>query len=98
MHTCNATCLTDKQTLIQILSHSLTFNLCLFENTLNNLDLLGSAKTHNSQPYDVIRVREQDCDAYTVRLLTNPDFIRLDLLVQLQDCRATKKLKPETQN
>lgn len=50
------------------LSHSSTFTLCLFENPLNNLDLLGSAKTHGGRSYDVTGVIGQDCDAYTARL------------------------------
>lgn len=50
------------------LSHSSTFSPCLFENPLNNLDLLNSAKTQESQSYDVIRVTGRDCDAYTARL------------------------------
>lgn len=49
-------------------SRSSTLTLCLFETPLNNLDLLGSGKTHKSQSYDVIRVKGQDCVAYTARL------------------------------
>lgn len=49
-------------------SHSSTLTLYLFECPLNNLDLLGSQKTHKSLSYDVIEVRGQDCDAYTCRL------------------------------
>lgn len=70
-----------------------TLTLCLFESPLNNLDLQSSGTTYKSQSYDVIRVRGQGCDAYTARLPAvfwqNPDFILLDLLVQIQDWRET---------
>lgn len=47
-------------------------------------------------------VRGQDCDASTAgaasSLTIKPDIIRLDLLVQMQNCRETKAPKPETHN
>lgn len=45
-----------------------TLTLRLFESPLNNLDPLGSGKTHESRSYDVIWIKGQDCDAYTARL------------------------------
>lgn len=47
-------------------------------------------------------VRGQDCGASTTGaasgLTIKPDIIRLDLLVQMQNCRETKAPKPETHN
>lgn len=67
-HTQGEQCLSEQTHIIVQASRSSTLTLRLFESPLNNLDLLGSRKTHESQSYDVIGVRGQDCDAYTVRL------------------------------
>ncbi len=67
-HTHREQCLSEQTHIIVQASCSLTITLRLFESPLNNLDLLSSRKTHESQSYDVIGVRGQDCDAYTVRL------------------------------
>ena len=67
-HTLRERCLSEQTHIIVQASRSSTLTLCLFESPLNNLDLLGSRKTHESQSYDVIKVRGQDCDAYTARL------------------------------
>lgn len=83
-------------------SHSSTLTLGLFESPLNNLDLAGSRKTHESPHMMSSGVRGRDCDASTAgaagSLTIKPDIIHLDLLVQMQNCRETKPPKPETHN
>lgn len=100
-HTQRQRCLSEQTHIIVQASSSSTLTLCLFESPLNNIDLVGSRKTHETV---IWCHRGQRAGLWCLHIQTacvrrtNPTFIHPDLLVQLQKCRETKTMKAETQN